>query len=87
MYGKCRDQGIVGTDEDPFAGWMSDPYDEDWKKGVLMNVSELEEFDQFFPGFPLTLCREFIGALIDGSGQPGDHTQGKWESGQYGVIY
>ena len=51
------------------AGWMRDPFDEDWKKGVLMSVSELEEFDQFFPGFPLTLCREFIGALIDGSGQ------------------
>ena len=45
---------------------MRDPYDEDWKKGVLMNVSELEEFDQFFPGFPLTLCREFVGALLMG---------------------
>lgn len=69
VYGKCRSQGIVSTDEDPFAGWMRDPYDEGWKKGALMNMSELEEFDQYFPGFPLTLCREFVGALIDGSGQ------------------
>ena len=59
IFGKLRSEGIVGTDEDPFAGWMRDPYDENWKKGALMNMSELEEFDPYFPGFR---CR-YAGSL------------------------
>ena len=68
VFGKLRSEGIVGNDEDPFAGWMRDPYDKDWKKGALMNMSELEEFDPYFPGFPLSICREFVSVLTDENG-------------------
>ena len=28
-----------------------------------MNLSEAEQFDEQFPGFPLTMCREFLRAI------------------------
>ena len=63
VYGWCRKQNLVGTDADPLAGWTRDPYDETIGEGALMNLSELEQFDEQFPGFPLTMCREFISTL------------------------
>ncbi len=62
-YEMCRRQNLVGTEEDPFAGWAKDPYDESIRDGALMNLSEREEFDEQFPGFPLSMCREFVRAL------------------------
>ena len=59
-YEMCRRQNLVGSDDDPFAGWVRDPYDETIKTGALMNLSEMEQFDEQFPGFPLTMCREFL---------------------------
>ena len=59
-YEMCRRQNLVGTEDDPFAGWARDPYDDTIKKGALMNLSEREEFDEQFPGFPLSMCREFV---------------------------
>ncbi len=63
VYGWCRKQNLVGTDADPLAGWTKDPYDETIGEGALMNLSEQEQFDEQFPGFPLTMCREFISTL------------------------
>lgn len=60
VYELCRRKNIVGNDDDPFAGWVQDPDDETIKDGVLMNLSETERFDAQFPGFPLSMCREFI---------------------------
>ena len=59
-YEMCRRQNLIGTEDDPFAGWAKDPYDETIKEGALMNLSEREEFDEQFPGFPLSMCREFV---------------------------
>ena len=64
VYELCCRNGLVGTDDDPLAGWAYDPYDEGISMGALMNLSESEQFDALFPGFPLTLCREFVHALI-----------------------
>ncbi len=63
VYELCRRENLVGNDSDPFAGWVKDPYDESIKDGALMNLSELERFDTQFPGFPLTMCREFVRAI------------------------
>ena len=63
VYELCRRENIVGNDDDPFAGWIKDPYDERNKDGALMNLSETEQFDMQFPGFPLTMCREFVRAI------------------------
>lgn len=60
VYEYCRRQGLVGNDGDSFAGWARDPYDEKVTTGALMNLSELKQFDEKFPGFPLSMCREFL---------------------------
>ena len=65
VYGICHGQGLVGNDKDPLAGWNRDPYDESITKGALMNLSEQEQFDEKFPGFPLSMCRDFVKALVD----------------------
>ena len=62
-YEMCRRQNLVGTEDDPFAGWAKDPYDDTITEGALMNLSEQEQFDKQFPGFPLSMCREFMHAL------------------------
>ena len=41
-------------------GWTCDPYDEKIDRGALMNISEQERFDEMFPGFPLSMCRELV---------------------------
>ena len=58
-------EGTLGNNEDPFAGWMKDPYDDSITIGVRMNLSEQEEFDEKFPGFPLSMCRELVKCLIE----------------------
>ena len=38
--------------------WERDPYDEEERFGFLMNHSELEAYDRYFPDHPLSVCRE-----------------------------
>ncbi|RFZ76022.1 hypothetical protein DS742_25815 [Lacrimispora amygdalina] len=64
VYEMCRRQNIVGTEDDPFSGWTQDPYDANVKTGALMNISEQKQFDEKFPGFPLSMCREFVRTLV-----------------------
>lgn len=63
VYELYHRENLVGKDEDPFAGWVKDPYDATVKEGALMNLSEMEQFDVQFPEHPLTMCREFIRAI------------------------
>ena len=44
--------------------WLCDPYDRNWTKGFLMNESEGREYDEMFPGHPLTEARELVDYLI-----------------------
>lgn len=44
--------------------WSADPYDPDFKKGVLCNLSEDYHYDEYFPQHPLTLCRNLITHII-----------------------
>lgn len=67
VYELYRRENAVGTDDDPFTDWVKDPYDEAITEGALMNLSEKEQFDAHFPGFPLTICRDVIRALIKSS--------------------
>ncbi len=60
VFELCRRENLIGNDDNPFVGWVRDPYDETITDGALMNLSEMERFDAQFPGFPLTMCREFI---------------------------
>ena len=52
VYEIYRRQNPVRLDDDPFAGWARDPYDETIREGSLMNLSEQEQFDEQFPEFP-----------------------------------
>ena len=45
--------------------WMEDPYNKEFKKGVLMNKSEAKSFDKLFPNHPLTKCRELLEFIKD----------------------
>ena len=58
-------QGIVKTEDGKITGWFKDPYDESYSKGILMNLSELEEFDKLFPEHPLSQARELINFIIN----------------------
>lgn len=66
VWAMLRNENKVDAD-DPMAGWAEDPYDATITNGALMNLSEKEEYDELFPGFPLSMCREFINCIIGGS--------------------
>lgn len=40
--------------------WCCDPYVENFKADYLMNLSEQEQFDEYFPYHPLSQCRQLI---------------------------
>lgn len=44
--------------------WMQDPYDLNYKKGLLMNASENAEYDSMFPNHPLSEMRMLIKYLV-----------------------
>ena len=46
-------------------GWAMDPYDAAFKKGLLMNISEMEHLDEKFPGHPLSVLRRFIAYVAE----------------------
>ena len=62
VYEQAKRDGIVSGD---FDGWMCDPYDPDYKKGFLMNLSEQKHLDQHFQGHVLTELRKFIDYFVE----------------------
>lgn len=50
--------GQVTITDDGFEGWAKDPYQADFKGGLLMNLSEAEKYDERFPDHPLSLVRK-----------------------------
>jgi len=46
------------------SSWMSDPYDKNYTRGLLMNRSESEEYDAIFPNYPLSMARKFIQSVV-----------------------
>ena len=50
--------GQVVATENGLRGWMKDPYDDTVKDGLLMNLSESEEYDLQFPSHPLSKVRD-----------------------------
>ena len=66
VYSLCRNEGMFEDDDNPLNGWAKDPYDPSITTGALMNFSEQEKFDDQFPSFPLSICRQFINCVIEG---------------------
>ncbi len=46
-------------------GWLKDPYDENYKRGLLMNLSEQSQYDELFPEHPLSEARKFIEYVVE----------------------
>ena len=47
-----------------FEGWMQDPYDKNYTRGLRMNLSEAPEYDAVFPTHPLSILRGFLKDVI-----------------------
>lgn len=47
-----------------FDGWFEDPFDKAYRKGVLKNLSENEEYDAAFPDHPLSVLRRFVNTIL-----------------------
>lgn len=45
--------------------WFKDPYDEKYKTGLLMNISEKPEYDVMFPEHPLSEARLLIKFILE----------------------
>ncbi len=61
VFSYMRNEGIIKSLDE----WCHDPYDADYKKGLLMNRSEEERFDKTFPWHPLTEARNFVKFVIE----------------------
>lgn len=46
-------------------GWSYDPYDSNFTKGILMNLSERREYDDLFPNHPLSVARRILKEIIE----------------------
>jgi len=57
--------------EDPNSGWFKDPYDPSYTKGLRMNLSEQEKYDEMFPEHPLSELRKFKEFVLDNNPNTG----------------
>ena len=57
IFANMKIEGLIGSD---FEGWSVDPYDPDFKKGFLMNLSEQDKYDDMFQAHPLSEARRLI---------------------------
>jgi len=51
-------------DYSDMVGWLKDPYEPEYKKGLLMNASEKAELDEQFPWHALSEARNFVKYII-----------------------
>lgn len=60
---KLINEGVVKMPN--MEGWFKDPYDSEFRNGILMNMSELQEYDTMFPNHPLSILRNIVKFLIE----------------------
>lgn len=63
ILNKLLESGEVLFENQEIKNWFLDPYDSDFKQGVLMNKSEDEKYDNEFPDHPLTIARIMINKI------------------------
>lgn len=57
--------GIINEDLSNVDGvWRKDPYDTNYTKGFLYNMSEDHLYDEYFPQHPLTICRNLMNYIV-----------------------
>ena len=57
--------GLVEFSEGGLKGWMQDPYDPEYTKGITKNLAEKEGIDGLFPDNPLTQAHELLMAVLN----------------------
>ena len=57
-------QNAMAQKDQSVRKWTEDPYDPEYQKGFLMNLSEQEELDEKFPSHPLSEARRFVNFII-----------------------
>ena len=65
-YSMMRNEGgpLEGKEFGDLEGWCADPYDPNFKRGFLMNLSEDERLDEMFSTHPLSVARKFVRDII-----------------------
>lgn len=63
VYMLAVKKGLIS--EGSFDGWIQDPFDKEYRDGVLKNLSEDEEYDAMFPNHPLTVLRDFVRTILE----------------------
>ena len=68
IYEHCKREGVIKIEENNgklnVIGWAEDPYDKKFTKDQLMNISEKENVDEYFPHHPISEARKFIKNII-----------------------
>lgn len=68
IFHKMIESGKVimkdNNDDVEVIGWMQDPYDSAFKAKIMMNLSELEEYDKLFPEHPLSRVRGIFPSVV-----------------------
>ncbi len=65
VFAALEQKGTIKATDNGIEGWAKDPYDENFKSGLLKNLSEDKDFDQFFPAHPLSECRRILDYIIE----------------------
>ncbi len=63
VYQIAVQKGLL--EEDANDSWGEDPFDKEYRNGVLKNLSENEEYDSLFPDHPLSILRAFIRTILN----------------------
>ncbi len=64
VFALLEKQGEIRVRDSIPEGWVSDPYDPWYTRGIRMNRSEQERFDVLFPAHPLSELRKFVKEII-----------------------
>ena len=65
VFAILQNEGKVAVDGQNISGWAVDPYDPQYTRGILMNMSEKTDYDEVFPDHPLTQARILAKNLIE----------------------
>lgn len=65
IAGKLMQSGDIEIGENGFENWFSDPYNNEYSKGTLMNKSEELKYDNDFVEHPLSQARKIITEIIN----------------------
>lgn len=61
----AKKAGLTDVFMDSFKDWSKDPYDSEYSKGILKNLSEKEGLDRIFPEHPLSQAHEFLLSVLE----------------------